>query len=186
MAEDKKTNRIGLIIAFLVAAAASRLLPHPPNFTPIAAIALFGAAKLSNKYMAFLAPLVIMFLSDLVLGFHSGMWVVYMTFIMITLLGLSLRNKISTGKVLGASLASSVIFFLVTNFAAWYGNGLYPQNFAGIIESYAAGLAFANNGVMGNFFLNSVAGDLFYSSVLFGGFYLVQKQLPQLATKQRA
>lgn len=192
MAEDKRFNRIGLIITFLVVAASSRLLPHPPNFTPIAAIALFGAAKLNNKYLAFIAPLAIMLLSDLMIGltmgmeigFHSGMWVVYFTIIAITLLGFSLRSKISAGRVLGASLTSSVIFFLVTNFAAWYGNGLYPHTFAGILESYAAGLAFANNGVMGNFFLNSVMGDLFYSTVLFGGFYLVQKQLPQPA-KQR-
>jgi len=97
-------------------------------------------------------------------------------------LGMYMLRNPKLLNVVGASLSSTVIFFLITNFGAWLGSPLYPQNFAGLMESYAAGLAFFNDGSLGiSFFMNSLLGDLFYSGLFFGVFYLAKLRFPVLA-----
>ncbi len=154
-----------VVVTMIFAGACMRLIPHWPNFTPIAAIALFGGTFLKRKELAFLIPVLAMLLSDAILGFHSTMFSVYASFIAIVGLGLLLQRKLTVVNMLSASLASSVIFYLVTNFASWT-SGLmpYPMNIGGLMQSYIAGLPFFYNGIL---------GDLFYSSVLFGALYLV-------------
>jgi len=149
-----------------------RLIPHWPNFTPIAAMALFGGAYFERKYLAFIIPLAALFISDLLLGLHGYLISVYLSFIIIAGIGLLLRNRIKIGSVLLATLVSSLLFFVVTNFAVWIGSPFYPQNLTGLIECYAAGLPFLNNGVL---------GDLFYNTIFFGSFYLAQLRFPVLA-----
>ncbi len=83
-----------------------------------------------------------------------------------------LKNRVKIGSLLLASVSSSVLFFVITNFAVWIGSPFYPQNFAGLLESYTAGLPFLNNGVL---------GDLFYNTLFFGAFYLAQQRFPVLA-----
>jgi hypothetical protein len=154
-----------LVVTLIVAGALMRLVPHWPNFTPIAAIALFGGTFLKRKDLAFLVPVAAMLLSDLLIGFHSTMLPVYISFIAIVGIGLMLQRKLSVINTLGASLAASVLFYLVTNFAVWSSGFMpYPQNIAGLMESYIAGIPFFFNGLM---------GDLFYTSVLFGSVYLI-------------
>lgn len=157
-----------VVLTMIFAAALMRLIPHWPNFTPIAATALFGGTFLKRKELAFLIPVSAMLLSDLVLGFHSSMFSVYASFMVIVGLGLLLQHKFTVVNTLSASIASSVIFFLVTNFASWT-SGLmpYPMNVGGLMQSYIAGLPFFYNGIL---------GDLFYNSVLFGGLYLVSNK----------
>ncbi|GAB3511235.1 DUF6580 family putative transport protein [Emticicia fontis] len=178
-------TRYSTIAAIIVLAALSRFFPHPFNFTPMAAIALFGGAYFSNRWLAFLVPFSAMLISDIMLelltgwGFHSGIPVVYGSFALISLLGIFALQKVTILRVAGAALASSLLFFLITNFAFLYPEapapdpmlGHYPHNWTGIIASYRAGLEFLRN---------QIVGDQFYSGVVFGGFYLLQRRFEAL------
>jgi hypothetical protein len=148
-----------------------RLVPHWPNFTPIAAMALFGGAYIKKKHLAFLLPFAALLLSDLFLGFHKWMIAVYASFALVVGIGMLLRKRVKFGSVLLASLSASLLFFVLTNFAVWLGSPFYPQNMAGLLESYTLAVPFLNNGIL---------GDLFYSAIFFGGFYLVQQRYPAL------
>jgi hypothetical protein len=163
--------RFIFIFSTIMIGAILRLVPHWPNFTPIAAMALFGGAYFSKKYLAFVIPLAAMFLSDLVLGLHEWLIPVYVSFAIVVGIGMLLRNRVKAGSVLLATLSSSIIFFLLTNFAVWMGSPFYAQDATGLLACYTAGLPFLNNGVL---------GDLFFSTVFFGGFYLVQLKFPML------
>lgn len=177
----KVNLRIGILILMIVAAALSRLLPHPFNFTPIGAMALFGAAYFSDKRLAFIVPFLAMWLSDLWLnnvtypsanGFQwTGNAWVYGSFALIALLGFGLLRRVKVAAVLGTSLLASILFFLITNFSVWLGSTGYPQNMTGLLACYGAGIPF---------FWNTIAGDLFYCAVLFGGFEWAQNRLPVL------
>lgn len=169
------------IVAIVFVAALMRLLPHAPNFSPIAAMALFGGAYITNRYLAVIVPLLAMLLSDALMGFNGWYFTeqviaVYGTFAVIALLGLTLQGNKGIIRVAGASISASVIFFLVTNFAVWMGGffhspALYPMNGQGLSECFAAGLPF---------FQNSLMGDLFYNALLFGGFYVASINIPVL------
>ncbi|MHB8579084.1 MAG: DUF6580 family putative transport protein [Ignavibacteriaceae bacterium] len=162
-----------LTITFMVlAAAALRLLPHYPNFTPVAGMALFGGAYFSNKKIAFVIPFVAMLLSDLILGFHSTMWAVYLSFALIVTIGFSLRNEKKISNIFFATVSSSVLFFLITNFAVWLTGSIYPMSFAGLTECFVAAIPF---------FHYTMLGDLFYAGVFFGAFELAQLKYPILS-----
>lgn len=176
------SSRYAVIVSIILAGALFRFIPHWPNFTPVAAMALFGGAYLGRKYLAFLIPFAAMFLSDLILGFHPYMGAVYLAFGLTVIIGMMVRSRISTGNIVLASVSSSVLFYLITNFAAWLASPLYPRTFTGLMESYIAGLAFINNGSYGiSFFLNEVVGTLFYSGLFFGIYYLARQRIPALA-----
>jgi hypothetical protein len=149
----------------ILAAALSRLLPHPPNFTPIAAIALSSAVYFDKRF-AFIIPLAAMLISDLFLGFHTGMAWVYGSFFAIGGIGLWLRSHKRPLPIAGAALASSVLFFVVTNFGVWLTGTLYPKTLEGLIACYVAAIPF---------FQNTVAGDLLYTGVLFGLFEVIER-----------
>ena len=163
MKKIELSPKLYIVLIMIFAGAMMRLIPHWPNFTPIAAIALFGGTFLKRKDLAFLVPVAAMLLSDLIIGFHSTMLPVYLSFIAIVAFGLILQKRLSVINTLSASLGPSVLFYLVTNFASWT-SGLmpYPMNAAGLMQSYIAGLPFLFNGIL---------GDLFYTSVLFGAVY---------------
>ncbi len=169
--------RLLAILSAIIAAAALRLVPHPPNFTPIAAMALFGGAYLGKRGLAFVAPLGAMFLSDAILGFHSYMWATYLSVVLIVLLGWAVRARITFLRVGAAAGASSVLFYLLTNFSVWLGSSVYPQTLAGLAACYVAAIPF---------FQNTLAGDLFYSGLLFGGFALLERLVPTLRAPGRA
>ncbi|MCK9400180.1 MAG: hypothetical protein M0Q51_09340 [Bacteroidales bacterium] len=170
------------IATVIIAGAFFRFIPHWPNFTPIAAMALFGGAYIGRKHLAFLIPFAAMFLSDLVLGLHKDMWAVYLAFGLTVLIGTWIRSNIRFATVVAASVGSSVIFFLLTNFASWLASPFYPQTFGGLMQSYIAGLAFINNGSLGiSFFLNEIAGALFYNGIFFGIYSFARHRLPSLS-----
>ena len=176
------TSRFWFILTVIFTAAFMRLIPHWPNFTPIAAMALLGGAYMNRKYLAFMVPLAAMLLSDLILGFHTTMIAVYLSFALTVGIGLLIARKPRLLTVAAASLGASLLFFTVTNFASWMGSPLYPQSAAGLMEAYAAGLVFFNDGSQGiSFFVNSVLGDLFFNSLFFGAFYLARLRFPALA-----
>jgi hypothetical protein len=164
-------DRLITLSLIILAAAASRLLPHPDNVAPIAAMALFAGAKFENKQLAFAIPAMAMLLSDAVIGFYSGMWITYMAFAAVVCIGFMLRSKQDVMHTALATVAGSVLFFLVTNFALWSSHGLYSHTLDGIMQSYTMALPF---------FRNSLLGDAFYSAILFGGFALAERRYSRL------
>lgn len=164
-----------VMLAVIAAAAASRLLPHPPNFAPVAAMALLGGAHFADRRLAFVLPLAVMFVSDLLLGLHSLIPVVYGTFVLVTIIGLQLRKRRTVGSVAVAAVSSSVLFFVVTNFAVWAQGTLYPRTASGLVAAYVAAIPF---------FRNTLAGDLFFTAVLFGGWALLERVSPVLREAQ--
>lgn len=159
-------SKKGEILEFAIAAflifigAICRLLPHPPNFTPIAAIALFGGVYFSKK-ISLILPILVMTISDLFLGFYSWhlMVFVYLSFLICVFLGFKLKNHKKWPTVLGYSLLGSIIFYLLTNFAVWAFTGWYQKGFSGLIQCYFMALPF---------FKNTLLGGLFYTTLFFG------------------
>lgn len=180
------TPRFLFITAAIFLAAISRVLPHPFNFTPIAAIALFGGACLTDKRIAFIIPLLAMIVSDLMLeaiagiGFHNTILYVYSSFILITFIGIYIRNNAKAGNIIVASLISSLLFFLITNFGVWAAGG-FQFGFSGLSATLLAGIPFYNNELFGSFFFNTIIGDLFFNGVLFGSFYFAKTKFPILS-----
>lgn len=178
-------TRFSTLVAIVVLAAMARFIPHPFNFTPIAAIALFGGAYFTKRWQALFVPMAAMLLSDTILeittgwGFHSGMVIVYAAFTLVSVVGIVMLKNVNPARVVSSSLISSLIFFLITNFAFLYPEsaladqslGTYPHNFSGIVSSYIAGLPFLKNQIL---------GDLFFSGLLFGGFALLQRRFEAL------
>lgn len=172
-----------LVLAVMILLAAlSRLLPHPPNFSPVEAIALFGGAYFASRAWALLVPLAAMLVSDLVLAGMLGssyaayiggisFWSVYACIALSTLLGFGLRGKVGGARLLGFSLAGSMLFFGATNFGAWLASPFYPQTAAGLGAAYVAGIPF---------FQWTALGTLAYAAILFGGFALLRRRVPAL------
>jgi len=156
-----------MVLVLIVLAAASRLLPHPPNFAPVAAIGLFAGA-MSGQRTAWLVAFAALIASDAVLGFYHpvSMFWNYLAFATCLVLGSSLlaRGR-SFGRTAGAVLASAVTFFVLSNFGMW-ASGYYPRTWAGLVECYVAALPF---------FRNTLASDVVYSAALFGGHALLTR-----------
>ncbi|MDB2342311.1 hypothetical protein N9V46_01755 [Flavobacteriaceae bacterium] len=145
-------NKVEMRVVFglVVVALLTRLLPHPPNFAPITSIALFTGFHFVNKRLALFIPLICMFLTDLILGVHSLMPIIYLSFVLISMIGLKAKS-LSLGTVLSASS----LFFIVSNLGVWY--FYYPLTWAGLSSCFILAIPF---------FINALMGDLFYTSVL--------------------
>ncbi len=166
-----------LLIGLIAAAISTRFIPHYPNFTAVGAAALFGGVVFKDSFKAFLIPLLALFLSDLLLNnivyaefnegftlFTEGFYWIYGAFIITVILGRYATNGFKVLPLLATGIASSLIFYLLTNFGSWLGNPLYPQNAGGLITSYVAGLPFL---------ANQVVGTIVYGAVIFGAAYAV-------------
>ena len=155
-----------LVYTLVVFGVTTRLIPHSPNVVPMTALTLFGCVYLPKRL--FFLPLVILLISDFFIGFYgSDMFYVYGSFFLTGLIGLWLRSHKKPLKVLGSSLFSSILFFVITNFGVWAPpNNWYPHNLSGLLQSYTMALPF---------FRNSLIGDVGYTTVLFGGYELLQK-----------
>lgn len=180
--KNKSLLQAGFIGVLVALAAMTRILPHFPNFTAMGAMALFGAAHFKLRWQAFLVPLIALYMSDLVLnnvvyaGYYENFtWqiapYIYVAFILILGVGFLLRDKVTTKNVVLASLSASVIFFLLTNAAAWMVSPMYTKDVSGLMMAYAAGIPF---------FRGTLAGDLVYSGVLFGGYAWAQQRFAVL------
>lgn len=182
-------TRTFVVIGAVLLAALTRLMPHPPNFAPITAMALFGASTLKDRRLGIVTPLLALFLSDMCMeivhrmglwpnsGIYSGMWYMYLTTFLITLMGLLLRKRRTVATITCATLAGSVVFFVVSNFGVWAFGGLdingnpYAHTWEGFLYCYEEAI---------RFFKYTVLGDLVYSTVLFGGFAVATKYWPAL------
>src|SRR3982751_3212776 len=129
---NAKNSRVVALLSAILAAAVLRLVPHPPNFTPIGAMALFSGAYLGRRALAFAAPLAALLLSDVVLGFYHGMAFVYATTALVVLIGWLLSARRSALLIGAAAVASSITFFVLTNFGMWLFSGFYPLSWTGL------------------------------------------------------
>ena len=163
--------QIVTITAIIFALALFRLLPHLPNVSPIAAMALFGGAYFADKRLAYIVPFVALFLSDLVLGLHGTMIFVYAGFALTVAIGSLLQKRINITNTAFAVLASSSLFFLLTNFGTWVTSALYAKTTEGLMQAFVAGIPF---------FQNSLLGNAVYTVVIFGGYILLQKNFSVL------
>jgi hypothetical protein len=169
-------SRVLTPATMIAAAAAARLLPHPPNVTPLAAIALFAGACLPGRALALAVPLTALFLSDLVIGLHDQMPVVYGSFALIVALGMLLRARRRAWAIAAATLGGSALFFVATNLGVWASGSLYPRTFEGLVACYVAALPF---------FGRTLLGDAFFSAALFGGLALAERISPAVRTGER-
>ena len=180
--------RLSVIIALVFIAALSRIIPHPYNFTPLSAIALFGAAHFKKGWQVVIIPILATWLSDLFINnviydsldfvwFYQGFYWQYGAYILIALLGRKALTRITVSRVLLSSIGAAGVFFLVSNFGVWAGSPMYPQTFSGLITCYAAGIPFFGGALFGN---------LFYSVALFGVFHLFEQNREKIKASVRS
>ena len=187
--EATASARVIILVAMIFLAALTRLIPHPPNFAPMTAMALFAAAHFRSRLFALVAPLLALFASDLGIeafhrlglmrswGLYPGMWINYAALALVTVLGFVFIDRKSVGAVAGTTLLGSLTFFLVTNFGVWAGETLYPKTAVGLLICYLEGIPF---------FGWSLLGDVFYVTLFFGAFALAERRFPALAPKPAA
>ena len=171
-----------ILAAMIVLACLSRFMPHPPNFSPIAAVALFGGAFFANRTLAIIVPLVALLISDLAIGLGNGgvyseylgstsQILVFAAMILTSVIGFGLRNNKRSLPIIGAGIVSTALFFLITNFGAFLSYSMYPKTLAGLGQAYVAGIPFLKW---------SLLSTLMYSAILFGGFQLLRRTTPAL------
>jgi len=162
-ATELSPNELTLAMGLVGFDVIARLAPHAPNFTPVAASALFAGAVLRSRTLALAVPLAAMVISDLVLGWHDWrvMGVVYASLALPALLGMWGRAQAAI-VLLPLALSSSLLFFATTNFAVWAFSGMYAHDLHGLMHCYVAALPFLQN---------TVIGDMFWTTLLFGAWW---------------
>ena len=188
-----QNKRLVLTAAVVIfTAALSRLLPHPPNFVPILALGVFGGTVIKDKKYAFIFPLAALLISDTMFqlftstpGFYGlGQVFVYAAFMLTTFVATRIR-KVNVANVLLTCIASSVIFFLVSNFGDWIARSFYPKTFAGLMTCYADALPFYNHDYLfGSFALNTLTSTIFFTALMFGAYAVVKNALLQPAPQK--
>ncbi len=173
--DQKSMKGSFLPVAILILLAAlTRFIPHPFNFTAIGAMALFSGANIKDRRFAYLLPILVMLVTDMVLGFHFSMLPVYACFAFTVWMGTRISSKQKVLNIASSSMTSSIVFFLVTNLPFWYlDQGLYSMSLQGTVESYTMALPF---------FTNQILGDLFYNGVLFSAYHFVIVRSGKLAS----
>ena len=169
---EKITPKFWILTLMVFAAAFVRLIPHPPNFAPVAAMALFGGAYFNKKWAAFLVPLAAMFVTDLFLGFHPIIWAVYLSFGLIVVIGMVMIKQKKVGNIFFASVTSSVLFFIITNFGVWFSTPYYAKTGTGLMACFTAAIPF---------FHQTLLGDLFFVTIMFGLYELAKTKFPVFA-----
>ena len=157
-----------IAVSIIFLAAILRILPHPWNFTPVGAMAIFSGALFRSRWVAFLLPLVALFAGDVFVGLYTLklMFVVYASFALSVAIGRWLAHSRTVARIGGAVFLGALQFFLVTNFAVWAYSNFYPKTVAGLRTCYLLGIPY---------FWNTLASDALYSLILFGGYALAEK-----------
>lgn len=169
MKEQANSTALFVLAVFLILiAVATRLLPHPDNFTAIGAMALFSGFVFRKQKWAYMVPLIAMVLTDLILGLHFSLLPVYACLAITVALGFRIQASNNWKQIGFLAIFSSILFFLITNLPFWYLDlQLYPMTFAGTMSSYEMALPF---------FKNQLAGDLLYSFGIFGVYHILSKK----------
>lgn len=172
----------GLMVTLSIfIAILSRLIPHPANFAPMMAIGIFGGALFFKRIWAVLIPIISIWLSDLVINnvflaayfkeftwFYGGWYWQYGVYAIIPVIAMFVFKKnINVGKLLGINIGTALLFFIISNFGVWASGTMYPKTGEGLLACYAMGLPFLKGSLLSN---------LFYSAVLFGGYYLIENK----------
>jgi len=181
---NKQNKTLVLSAGLLVITAAfTRLFPHAPNFTAVGAMAVFGGSVIKDKKLAFLLPLAALLFSDVCLqlftetkGFYgTTQFFVYAAFLIITALATFMQKR-SIANIALAAVWSGAIFFVLSNLGVWASSNFYPKSFAGLGACYAAAIPFYKNEFFGNFILNSIMGNVFYSALMFGAYTIMERK----------
>ena len=162
-----------ILALFLIAfGIIARVLPHPANVAPIAALALFAGIYLPKR-LALILPMAAMFISDFFVGFYNWkiMLAVYASFILIGCIGLLIQKNKNFFTIATGALSGSILFFLITNAAVWAFSAMYAKTFSGLLESYRMALPF---------FRNTLFGDIAYSALFIGGFEAIRWALQMI------
>jgi hypothetical protein len=167
---NRNLSSLALIACVIFLGVILRMIPDVPNFAPIGAIALFCGAFLGNRKFAFTLPLFILFVSDAFLGFHDQMIAIYISYALIIGLGFYIRDNVKLASAATASVAGSVLFFLISNLGVWLA-GYYPVSVEGLVQCYSMAIPF---------FRNTFISDLLFNAILFGSYYLVSRNYPVL------
>jgi Family of unknown function (DUF6580) len=170
--KEKLFKKDGILLQTIISltmialAAALRVMPHPWNFTPIGAMALFGGALVRDKRIALAFPLLMLVVSDIFIGFNVLEPLVFVSFLVNVCIGFWLRRRRTPVRIGGATLLGAIQFFLVTNFGVWMFLNTYPKTATGLLTCYAVGLPL---------FWNTLAGDALFATLLFGGYALAER-----------
>jgi hypothetical protein len=165
------TERLLVVIGLIMVGLLSRFLPHPPNFTAMSALALFSGIQLRSQKLALVVVFIAMLLSDLALGLHNLLPLVYGCFALTVFLGSHFCNTKTSQRAPFVLITSTLLFFFVTNFGIWALGDLYPKTVSGLGLCYAAALPFLGNQLM---------GDLFYGASLFGSMWIAERFFPNI------
>jgi hypothetical protein len=171
---DRNLYLLGFIVVALIifASAALRILPHPLNFTPIGAMAIFAGSLFRNRWIAFLLPLAALFAGDLFVGLYKLMFIVYISFALGVAIGRWLVQSRTVARIGGAVFLGALQFFVISNFGMWALSDFYPKTSTGLTACFVNAMPY---------FWNTLAGDALYAAILFGGFALAEKFLPLTA-----
>ena len=155
-------------ITLVLILALSRLIPHPPNFTPIIAVAIMRAYFFKNVYFSLAVLLISMFISDIFIGFYNNMLLIYFTISLISFTFFQFAKILNSKNLLFFSLAGSVIFFVISNFGVWLFGDLYEKNLNGLIYCYTLAIPF---------FVNTILSTILYSYLAYYANRLIGKKL---------
>jgi hypothetical protein len=169
VAMSKKLN-IAVALSLIAVAVSLRLMPHPANFAPVAAMAIFGGTVLPRR-LAVWAPLMAMIISDLFLGFYSTILVTWACYAIVAITSSYAMKKPSLFRGIGLTIGSSIFFFAITNFATWLWSGMYEHSWTGMAQCYNMALPF---------FRNTALSDLVYTGTLFGIYAIAVKTSTKL------
>ena len=183
---NSSKNNSYFVLGLILIAAFARIIPHYPNFTPLCAIALFGGKYFNNKYIAYLLPLLALWISDILINnfilnnyfdgftlFYSGFYWQYGSFILITLIGRKTLKNISFLRLLGISISSSLLFFIISNFGVWISSSFYSKDNFGLVACYVAAIPF---------YYGTLSGTIFYSFFLFASFEFLSRKLSKVSS----
>ena len=165
-------NRL-IIPLIIILVAILRLIPHPPNFTPIIAMGLFSGCYVKNRSIALVVPISAMFISDIFLGLHLTIYWVYGSLLLVTILGRVLVRDVNFKNCMISAFSGAVVFFIVTNFGVWFSSSFYPNTFSGILACYTMALPF---------FSNTLLSSFIYSGIMFGGYELIFANATKVAS----
>ena len=187
-----KTAKINVrhlfVFALIVLVVSTRLMTFLPNFSPLTAISLFGAAYFTKKWQAIFIPIICVWISDLLVNnilykdyyqsftfFYQGFYWQYLSYIIITFVSILVLKKLTTLRVLSMGIFGTCLFFLISNFGVWISTNMYQKSFDGLMQCYIAGIPFIKG---------TLLGDLGFSALLFGTFAFAEKTIPILNQKQ--
>ena len=161
----------------ILAVALTRLIPHPFNFSPLGALALFAGSKFDKKSLALAVPLLATFISDVILNnffykamfptftlFYNGWYIVYFSYALIALAGYLFLKQDKWWKLIIGSIGASILFFIISNLSYWTSYNMYTKDFTGLMSCYTAAIPF---------FKSTLIGNLLWTLVLFGIYHLI-------------